>query len=81
MSRWIDEEWLLDYFADDIDYYGKYVREDIKDNMPSIDIVRCEECRYCKEQGGHANCHGYLYCTQKKSLVNEDDYCSWGKRK
>ena len=54
--------------------------ERIKDAL-SINIVFCPNCRFCREDGGHANCNGYLYCTKKKSLVNEDDYCSWGKEK
>ncbi len=57
---------------------------DAIDDTPTIDavsVVRCAECRKVREDGGHANCYGYLYCTQKKSLVNEDDYCSWGKNK
>ena len=51
---------------------------------PSIDIVFCEDCRECVEKGVGADCpsgYGYLYCTRKKSVVNEDDYCSWGVRR
>lgn len=54
--------------------------EHIEDTL-SIDIVFCPNCQFCREHGGHANCNGYLYCTKKKSFVNEDDYCSWGKEK
>ena len=47
-------------------------------------MVLCEECRDCVEKGAGADCpsgYGYLYCTRKKSVVNEDDYCSWGERR
>ena len=47
----------------------------------AFEIVHCTECRYCKEQGGHANCDGYLYCTRRKSLVDETCFCSWGEEK
>ena len=56
------------------------------DNAPTIDVVsvvRCDECKYCKEKGT-SDCpsgYGYLYCTQKKSIVYEDDYCSWGEKR
>ena len=80
MSRYISVDWLMDYFADDIDYYGKYVREDIEDNMPTIEIIPCRECRRVREDGGHANCGGYLYCRKWKTIVDEDNYCSWGER-
>jgi len=46
------------------------------------DLVPCEECRECVEKGTY-DCpsgYGYLYCRRKKSVVNEDDYCSWGER-
>ena len=53
-------------------------------SAPSIDIVFCENCRECVEKGVGVDCpsgYGYLYCRRKKSVVNEDDYCSWGKEK
>lgn len=43
-------------------------------------LVRCGECRKVREDGGHANCNGYLYCRKWKTLVDEDCYCSWGER-
>ena len=44
------------------------------------DIVRCKECRYLKETGGHANCEGYLSCRRTGKAVGDEDYCSWGER-
>ena len=52
----------------------------IIDSAPSIDLIRCAECRRVREDGGHANCNGYLYCRKWKTLVDEDGYCSWGER-
>ena len=49
-------------------------------NAPGINIVCCRECRRVREDGGHANCGGYLYCRKWKTLVDEDSYCSWGER-
>ena len=46
-----------------------------------VEVVFCTDCRYCEEQGGHANCDGYLYCTRHKTLVDEGRYCSWGERR
>lgn len=46
-----------------------------------VEVVFCTDCRYCDEQGGHANCDGYLYCTWHKTLVDESCYCSWGERR
>ena len=67
--------------------YGFVTKETIEKRIraiPSIDIVFCEECRECVEKGVGVDCpsgYGYLYCTRKKSVVDEDDYCSWGERR
>ena len=46
-----------------------------------VEVVLCTDCRYCEEQGGHANCDGYLYCTRQRTLVDESCFCSWGERR
>jgi len=46
-----------------------------------IDLVRCAECRKAREDGGHTNCGGYLYCRKWKTIVDEDQFCSWGERR
>lgn len=84
MSRWIDADAIEDKAKQ---YSLGYYEEDewavpFKEitSAPSIDIVRCGECRRVREDGGHANCNGYLYCRKWKTLVDEDGYCSWGER-
>ena len=82
MSKWIEVEPLIS----DLDKglwgkdWDKVLTEAIINDAPSIDIVRCGECRKVREDGGHANCNGYLYCRKWKTLVDEDGYCSWGER-
>ena len=78
MAMWID--------ADALPRHGKrgglVQWKDIAE-APSIDIVFCENCSDCVEKGVGVDCpsgYGYLYCRRKKSIVNEDDYCSWGER-
>ena len=84
MSRYIDTKWLEDnakeYSLGYYDYDEYAVPLSALDSAPSIDIVRCGECRKVREDGGHANCNGYLYCRKWKTLVDEDGYCSWGER-
>ena len=80
MSRYIDAD---AYEQKMNDYYPKFWKT-VLNEQPSIDIVFCEECRECVEKGTGIDCpsgYGYLYCTRKKSVVDEDDYCSWGERK
>lgn len=60
--------------------WDKVLAEAIINEAPSIDLVRCVECRKVREDGGHANCNGYLYCRKWKTLVDEDGYCSYGQK-
>ena len=74
---------LADYVPKDFhdktcEAMAKRHQEEI-DSMPTV--VFCKDCRDCAEHGGHANCNGYLYCRQRCRVVNEDDYCAWGKGK
>ena len=60
--------------------------------VPNEDIVRCKDCKWCKEQtfpnGSQLECH----CDYKEYelddpycpaywIVNVNDYCSYGERK
>jgi len=85
MSRYIDAD-ALEYDTEWSEYHDGFTAysQMAIDTAPSIDIVFCEDCRDCVEKGTGADCpsgYGYLYCTRKKSVVNEDDYCSWGERR
>ena len=46
-------------------------------NAPSIDIVRCKECRWAKANGTYQWC-GRLDSTAR---ITADDFCSYGERK
>ena len=89
MSRYIDAECIRNVYAD-FEHYDN--RNDwttpianvlaVIDDAPSIEIVFCKDCRECVEKGVGMDCpsgYGYLYCRRKKSIVNEDDHCSWGR--
>ena len=94
MSTYIDADYIKRYPIR-IDHYDEIHGNrhfvlgiesvmDYIEEAPSIDIVFCEECRDYVEKGTGADCpsgYGYLYCRRKKSVVDEDDYCSWGERR
>lgn len=46
-------------------------------NAPSIDIVRCKECKWAKANGTYQWC-GRLDSTAR---ITDDDFCSRGERK
>ena len=81
MSRYIDSD-ALEYDTEWSEYHDGFTAysQMAIDTAPSIDLIRCVECRKVREDGGHANCNGYLYCRKWKTLVDEDGYCSWGER-
>ena len=84
MSRWIDAEWIRNVYAD-FEHYDN--RNDwttpianvlaVIDDAPSIDIVRCKECKWAKANGTYQWC-GRLDSTAR---ITADDYCSYGERK
>ena len=79
MSRYIDADKLnIDFYdeyeAEDDEYTYRYVSEHQIDTAPSIDIVRCRECKWwnCEMSG----------CKRNPSVVawRDDDFCSYGER-
>ena len=51
------------------------------DNAERVEFTLCTECRFCREQGGHANCGGYLYCKRQRMMVTETSGCTWGEER
>ena len=92
MSRYIDADKFAMHLADyqySIPYgcidesdedMGAYmaVGECLKaiDEQPTIDIVRCKECRWAKANGTYQWC-GRLDSTAQ---ITADDFCSYGER-
>jgi hypothetical protein len=55
--------------------YGFVTKETIEKNireLPSIDLVRCKECKHKDEIVN--------YCYENDRDVNADDFCSYGER-
>ena len=77
MSRYIDAEWLIKELMQLSFLVQKWVNEVQIMTAPSIDIVRCRECKYRKHRVDFQN----DYCIQhSKVLYSTDGYCSWGER-
>ena len=73
MSRYIDAEWLLNFFVDIPNNFTLTIgnlRATVND-APSLEIVRCGECKN--------NVDGE--CVVHYSGINADDFCSYGERK
>lgn len=80
MSKWIDADALIDR----LDYCVKegmgstiaYTFKHMVDEAPSIDIVRCKECKY-RDEENH-------WCSIRDSYgwdYKPDDFCSYGERR
>ena len=79
MARYIDADALPEHKFPTIDgYYAmgwNCAIEAICENEPSIDIVRCKECkRYEEDSVG-------WYCDRYKRTMQADDFCSYGERR
>ena len=85
MSRWIDAEYCEDFF----DRWESRVKNaepvtiDVVQNTrtllrdaPSIDIVRCRECKYCV----NGQCWKSDGLDKLDGNVADDDFCSRGER-
>ena len=79
MSRYIDGEWLLRFFEPYHDGYHTPlgVLRACVDDAPSIDIVRCKECRKSHIDGKTTH---YLWCTEWGRSTDTFGYCERGER-
>ena len=69
MSRWIDADAMI---ANALQDSERMYLESVAKHTPSIDIVRCKECKYKDEIVN--------YCYENDRDVNADDFCSYGER-
>ena len=85
MSRYIDAEWLLNFFEP---YPNDYktplgsLRACV-DDAPSIDIVRCKECRHwyrALDESGTIERFNFSKCTKGHSGNGLEFYCADGER-
>lgn len=79
MSRWIDADAFKQELKENYVFYGfSYLLNDFYvaiDEAPSIDLVRCAECKRANyELSG-------VYCGLSDVNMGEDGFCSIGVRK
>ena len=88
MSRYIDAEWLKELYKPYKSYNGKELAVPIGailaniDDAPSIDIVRCKECRYWHREinGNGVEYINFSKCTKGHHGNGLDFYCADGER-
>lgn len=55
----------------------------IYDTLPTVEavgVVRCEHCKY-NDPSDIRDMSGYFICRHTNLYMNDDDYCSYGKKK
>lgn len=94
MSRYIDADAVIDEMSEK---HRPNFHEDLKSyhmwimwywalkNAPSIDIVRCKECKWCYKDTDALTSQTVLICQRyndedRWARVNFDDFCSYGER-
>ena len=76
--RLIDADALIDTLGvsdEDINF------REVLDSAPSIEVVRCGECKWFNEKYG--SCHAYHWDLNQGleyAEVDADDFCSYGER-
>lgn len=85
MSRYIDAEWLKGEIRKAFpSFYMRVEINTLVNLAPSIDIVRCSECKWRKADNScDLNCRiEYLDGTETDMwfYVKPDDFCSYGER-
>lgn len=56
--------------------------EYFKNKADFVEVVRCRECEYSREQGKVLGVTSYKFCSKHNiSCLSSYDFCSYGKRK
>ena len=83
--RLIDADTLKKDLSENYVFYGfRQLLNDfyeVLDSAPSIDIVRCEECKHSEKTSSPITA---LWCKRfglKDMAVEADDFCSYGERR
>ena len=79
MSRWIDADAFKTWIDEYVSVFKKSDKTEIKgyiSHQPSIDIVRCRECKHWRNDGF---CTRPLYSIEYQ-YMRADDFCSYGER-
>lgn len=84
MSRYIDADAMKEWLDEYLSVFKKYDKGTIKgfvDHAPTIDIVRCKECKYYDKFPTWSACTCWSGDPYEQASVNDDDFCSYGCRK
>ena len=84
MSRYVDAEYIKAVMLNDrlmqgnaeFTLYAQQVETQVN-ALPSIDIVRCRECRHRNERCGMGE---HRWCEILNMSTTPDDFCSYGER-
>ena len=84
MSRYVDAEYVKAVMLNDrlmqgnaeFTLYAQQVETQVN-ALPSIDIVRCRECRHRNERCGMGE---HRWCEILNMSTTPDDFCSYGER-
>ncbi len=86
MSKWISDAYIKRLLQNNRLLQGnceyklwEQEVEKIVDAMPSIDIVRCKECKHRYRSGYRGD--EYWVCDFMDAKIKDDDFCSYGERR
>ena len=86
MSRYIDADAMKEWLDEYLSVFKKYDKSEVKvfvEHQPSIDIVRCRECRYFIDnltEDDTDKAYGECCFDWDIKMPKADDFCSYGER-
>ena len=54
--------------------------ENIADDLIANDVVPVVRCKDCKASSPYENRPSYLFCMENFRVVDNDDFCSYGRK-
>jgi len=79
MSRYIDADFVVNE-CDEFDIADGLMRCISGATTPTIDIVRCRECKYAEVADPTDDQDGYMCQFHRGSIWFSGSFCSWGER-
>lgn len=84
MRRLIDADKLFDAM-EETEWYNNADRDEIAERLimdaPTIDIVRCSECKHWRTYETWSECERWTDDPYESAKTKADDFCSYGERR
>ena len=78
MAKHINIEQAIEIYRKSLEQNKSFVS--MLQKLPSVDIVRCKECKHCLSEEIEETMPIYIYCDLWQGETEWDSFCSYGER-